>query len=89
MNSMISGSYRRRPKRIRYSGTCVQLGDLVAYCDETVSYQISFEFWGLGMVVEKPYKCSRSQDSDQICCKVLWLRHRYVEEMLTNFLEVV
>lgn len=89
MNSMISGSYKKRPERVRYSGTCVQLGDLVVYSDETISYQISFEFWGLGLIIEEPYKCRKSQDSNEMCCKVMWLQQRYVEEMLTVFLEVL
>lgn len=89
MNSMISGSYRRRPERVRYSGTCVQLGDLVVYSDETISYQISFEFWGLGIVIEKPYKCNKLRDTAEMCCKIMWLQQRYIEEMSTSFLEIL
>jgi len=86
---MISGSYGKRPEKVIYSGSYVELGDLVAYRDEVVSYQISFEFWGLGIVTEKPYKCRKFLDSEQKCCKVMWLRHCYVEEVATSFLEVI
>jgi len=86
---MISGSYGQRPKRVRYSDTCVQLGDLVVYSDEIIAYQISFEFWGLGLIIEEPYKCKNLFDSTEMCCKVMWLQQRYVEEMSTNFLEII